>query len=89
MKNISLNFVYFCPIENVFFSVTVLNVKALERKLRAYCINHVKHKMMHHLLGIERYEYEKCDNMPQGMKHRALKIAFVRLSRMHASSIVF
>ncbi len=38
MKNILLNFVYFCPIENVFFSVTVLNVKALERKLRACCV---------------------------------------------------
>ncbi len=38
MKNISLNFVFFCPIENVFFSVTVLNVKTLERKLRAYCV---------------------------------------------------
>lgn len=44
--------------------------------------------MLHHLLGIER-EYEKCDNMPQGMKHRALKIAFVRLARMQASSFVF
>ncbi len=43
--------------------------------------------MLHHLLGIERYEYEKCDNMPQGMKHRALKIAFVRLSRTQASSV--
>ncbi len=45
--------------------------------------------MLHHLLGIERYEYEKCDNVPQGMKHRAPKIAFVHLARMQASSIVF